>query len=87
MAEALSWVSAAAGAPIFLREDLPMTTGVDLAVLRTKARIKQWRVAAELDRSGAWLSQIENQEDLLDEQIADMVTEAINSLERNGNDS
>ena len=74
----VQWLgSATGGSPIFLQEDLPMTTGIDLAVMRTKARVRQWRVAAELGRSGPWLSQIENQYEPIENNVVASIMSAI----------
>ena len=57
-------------------------TGIDLAVRRIRARLRQWQVAAELGYSGAWLSQLERGEKPLRPDVAQRISETIEEMSR-----
>jgi hypothetical protein len=55
-------------------------TGNDVAVLRVKARLKQWEVAAALGYSGAWLSYLERDKTPLEPGLVKRIAETIDKL-------
>ena len=66
--------------PNLVRKEVIKMTGIELKVMRIRAGLQQWKVAANLGFSGTWLSMIESGKQSVTPELAQLLTETIDNL-------